>query len=360
MPMIPVNYYFQALPCEALNSQLYVSDEFKFLGVNPDCSPRLLPRLLPHRKASRSQLDGQLLSYESHAAELVATVSIKTAIALPILGGIIEIGLSVWRFRKDKQVKMARNFHMVAQKFKKICDALGFLILTGTIIAVIVTQNPKLSLVSIAGILVVFLDKFRLMIQTLAYLVKGRIRIIGCENIYQKQVDLINSAVRSGELYFCSPITYFGMYSTGVRIYEEMVTVLNGAVDSGVDVKILCDVFDLKSMWAVRGLYKTGAELRVREKKEPWHYYMILPRKGTGIQPQTSEVKVDSIDGNEFRPIGAIADKLNKKEVQHLEAQFLEEFDRGIRVTKTQIDNLDHLLLKLKEEVEKRFPVSAQ
>lgn len=227
------------------------------------------------------------------------------------------------------------------KKTELIFEIIGTTVIIAAMCAVIITKNPDLCFLNIVGLIVLFCDRFYVFWHFVIGFLRGRTRLFGHEVIYQKQIDMLKDSGKGDNIYFSTPVTRFGIYSSGVRIYEKILGELRSAVDRGVNVKILCDVFDIKSVVGLVGLTHTGAEIWVRRESEPWDYFLIAPGRRKAIRSQTHDL-FTGMNGSVYRPLYPVADFVSGKEVCPLVSQFEDELkQKGVLLSGPKISVLE-------------------
>jgi len=201
----------------------------------------------------------------------------------------------------------------------------GWLIALSSLVALLFLGKLEIGYITLAGILIIFLDKTAEIYQYGRWILVGTRTIRGQENIYKEKFKLLSKAWAGSEVIFYSPITAYGAYTVGMKVYDRMVASITECVKKGVSVKILCDVFDKKTFQCLEGLRSTGADIKCRRVREPWHYFLILDQK-EGIQPRTA-TEIVGMNGRTYRPMSSEAERIRGSKLRDLISQFRSDWN---------------------------------
>ena len=227
----------------------------------------------------------------------------------------------------------------------------GVVVVAATLIAVPLSGEPGLNLVGLAGLAAIFFDQVYDAAQFLRGVITGWAYIVGRQRIYDVQLALIHSTHRGDQIAIQSPVTHFGAYTLGARVYDRMVSGLKAAHGRGVKVRLLCDAYDDKSLRALRGLIDAGADVRLCRNADPWHYFRFIPTKRLGVELYTHDL-YDAPDGRTYRPIADWALRIRRRQVEQRIKEFDEQFSRGLRVSSDHLAAYHDRLVSLQNETQ--------
>ncbi len=131
----------------------------------------------------------------------------------------------------------------------------------GALAAWQLSQDMPLSVaISTAGVVLTIITFLEPTTKGLQRVVDSRSSIGSTEDIYGQVVELIRTA--DSVVRFRSPTTTWGIYSAGLRIFEQTFDEIERAIRRGVEVRILTDISDWEKAVAARSLGEVGAHLR--------------------------------------------------------------------------------------------------
>lgn len=199
-----------------------------------------------------------------------------------------------------------------------------------SIITVLVFQfievDDKFSLLlGILGMILTITTFIEPLINPLVKIFFKEILIIKRLDIYKNVIEHILTAERI--VMFKTPTTTWGVYSEGLRIFEDTIDAIKKVTSRGVEVRIIADIWDWERAKFALALKNAGANIKYNETVHD--YYLIKDEKllltmGT----ETRHHQIEMLDRNVRRLSETATLSLKESHIKLAILKFQEEWDR--------------------------------
>lgn len=163
-------------------------------------------------------------------------------------------------------------------------------------------------------------------------LINPIVRILFKEIVIIKRIDIYHRIIREiltadQVIRFKTPTTTWGVYSEGLKVFEETIEAIQKAVSRGVEVKVIADIWDWERAKFAEALIKAGATLKYSETIHD--YYMVKDETLViTMGTETKAQKVQLLDRNVRRLTETATLSIKPIHIRNAYLKFDDEWDR--------------------------------
>ena len=129
------------------------------------------------------------------------------------------------------------------------------------------------------------------------------IRLNCREEIYKEKIRLVKEA--NSDIRFMTPTCSWGAVSCGLRIFEELVQEMHKAINRGIEIKILCDVWDWHRAWFAMALVEAGVKVKHNAQSGIFFRYFMVKDDTELIETGTKKEYIMEYLRRSVRPMEA-------------------------------------------------------